>query len=302
MNTTASNHMEISSDFPFESKFVEVLGSKMHYVEEGSGDPILVLHGNPTSSYLWRNVIPHLAPLGRTIAPDLIGYGKSDKPVLEYRVFDQIQYMEAFIEEMGLKNITLVIHDWGSAIGLAIAMKNPDSIKAIAMMDAHIKPIETWADFSEDQASIEGFKAFRTPVLGWDIVVVKNQFLQGLFPTAMLRHLTDKEQATYLEPFETAESRRPIWRLANDIPVEGHPADTHALFAEYSEKLTKSQLPKLILHFKPGFVIKQKELEWACANLPNLTTVDIGEGIHFIQEDNPHGIGEAIAQWYQTLD
>ncbi len=297
-----TGNTEISPEFPFVSRYIEVLGSKMHYVEEGEGDPILVLHGNPASSYLWRNVIPHLALLGRTVAPDLIGYGKSDKPLIEYRFFDQVTYMEGFIEAMGLKNITLVVHDWGSAIGLHIAMKNPDNIKAIAMMDAHIKPIETWGDFSDDEASIQAFKTFRTPGIGWDLVIIKNQFLTGLFPTAMLRELTEEEEAVYLAPFQTAESRRPVWRLANDIPVEGQPADTHALFAEYSRKLTESQLPKLLLHFKPGYVIKEKELAWARENLPNLKTVDIGQGIHFIQEDNPHGIGQAITEWYRNLD
>jgi len=300
--TEAISNNGISSDFPLTSEWIEVFGSKMHYVEEGTGDPILFLHGNPTSSYLWRNIIPHLSPYGRAIAPDLIGYGKSDKPLIEYRVFDQIKYMEGFIEALDLNNITLVVHDWGSAIGLHIAMKHPEKIKAIAMMDAHLRPIPTWADFSDDEGSIKGFQAFRTPVLGWDLIITQNQFLTGLFPTAMLRKLTEAEEATYLEPFQTPESRLPVWRLANDIPVEGNPADTAVLFAEYSQKLTQSPLPKLLIHFEPGFVIKQKELEWAKANLPNLTTVKVKNSIHFVQEDDPHGIGAAIFQWYQTLD
>ncbi len=300
--TEKSSSNEISPDFPFVSRWIEVFGSKMHYVESGTGESILFLHGNPTSSYLWRNIIPHLSPYGRAIAPDLIGYGKSDKPLIEYRVFDQIKYVEGFIAALGLKNITLVIHDWGSAIGLHIAMKNPDNIRAIAMMDAHLRPIPTWSDFADDEASIKGFQAFRTPVLGWDLVITQNQFLTGLFPTAMLRQLSKEEEEIYLAPFQTPESRRPVWRLANDIPVEGYPADTAALFAEYSQKLTQSPLPKLLLHFEPGFVIKKKELEWAKANLPNLTTVKVKNSIHFVQEDDPHGIGAAIAQWYQTLD
>ena len=300
--TEKSSRSEISSEFPFESKYIEVLGSKMHYIEEGTGEPILFLHGNPTSSYLWRNIIPHLSPLGRAIAPDLIGYGKSDKPFIEYRVFDQIKYMEEFIEAMDLKNITLVIHDWGSAIGLHIAMKHPEKIRAIAMMDAHLRPIPTWADFSEDESSVKGFQAFRTPVVGWDLVITQNQFLTGLFPTAMLRKLSEIEEQTYLAPFQTPESRRPVWRLANDIPVEGQPADTAALFAEYSQKLTQSPIPKLLIHFEPGFVIKKKELEWAKENLPNLKTAKVNNSVHFVQEDDPHGIGVVIAEWYQSLD
>ena len=291
----------ILPDYPFVSRWIEVFGSKMHYIEEGTGDPILFLHGNPTSSYLWRNIIPHLSHHGRAIAPDLIGYGKSDKPFIEYRVFDQIKYVEGFIEAAGLKNIALVIHDWGSAIGLHIAMKHPDIIKGIAMMDAHLRPIPTWEDFSDDEASIKGFQAFRTPGLGWDLVITQNQFLTGLFPTAMLRKLSEQEEQIYLAPFDTPESRRPVWRLANDIPVEGYPVDTAALFAEYSQKLTQSPIPKLLIYFEPGFVIKKKELEWAQENLPNLSTAKVNNSVHFVQEDDPHGIGAAIARWYQTL-
>jgi len=300
--TDVNTHDSISPEYPFESHYVDVHGSKMHYIEQGSGDPILFLHGNPASSYLWRNVIPHLSPHGRAIAPDLIGYGKSDKPFIEYRVFDQIKYIEGFIEALKLKTITLVVHDWGSAIGLHIAMTHPEWIKGIAMMDAHIRPIPTWADFSTDQESVKNFQAFRTPVLGWDLVITQNVFLANVFPDAMIRQLTEEEFDFYMEPFPTKESLRPIWRLANDIPVAGQPADTHALFEAYSQKLTKSQIPKLLIYFEPGFVIKAKEVEWARANFPNLTTVKIGNSIHFVQEDDPHGIGEAIASWYQELD
>lgn len=301
VSATAQSNETISPEFPFASKYADVHGSKMHYVEEGTGDPILFLHGNPTSSYLWRNVIPYLSKHGRAIAPDLIGYGKSDKPVIEYRVFDQVKYVEGFIEALKLKNITLVIHDWGSAIGLHIAMKNPENIKAIAMMDAHLRPISTWKEFADDPASIEGFKSFRTPVVGWDLVVTKNLFMTQMFPGAMLRKLTPEESAVYMAPFQTTESRRPIWRLANDIPIEGHPKDTHALFSEYSRKLTQSTIPKLLIHFKPGFVIKAAELEWAKKNLKNLTLAEVSNSVHFVQEDDPHGIGKAISAWYQNL-
>ncbi len=300
--TSGSTGSLISPKYPFVSRYVEVHGSKIHYIEEGSGDPILFLHGNPASSYLWRNVIPHVSPYGRVIAPDLIGYGKSDKPFIEYRVFDQIKYIEGFIEALGLRNITMVLHDWGSAIGLHIAMAHPEWIKAIAMMDAHIRPIPTWADFAEDEKSIEGFQAFRTPVVGWELVITKNVFLANMFPTAMIRKLTPEELDVYMAPFQSVESRRPVWRLANDIPVAGQPADTHALFTTYSQKLTKSQIPKLLIYFEPGFVIKATELKWARANLSNLTTVKVGDSIHFVQEDDPRGVGEAIARWYQALE
>ncbi|WP_171038428.1 haloalkane dehalogenase [Pseudoalteromonas sp. S3178] len=300
-SSVSAKAQEISADFPFESKYIEVYGSNMHYVDEGTGAPILFLHGNTTSSYLWRNVMPHLSGQGRIIAPDLIGYGKSDKPNLEYRVFDQIKYVEGFIEKLNLNNITLVIHDWGSAIGLHIAMKYPEKIKAIAMMDAHLKPMESWDEFADDEQTIKGFQAFRTPILGWDLVTNKNVFMRELFPSVILRDLKPEEMNTYLAPFPTPESRRPIWRLANDIPMMGQPVDTHKLFATYSDKLTKSDLPKLLIYFEPGLIIRDEQLTWAKTNLKNLTLTKVGNSVHFVQEDDPHGIGEAISNWYQKL-
>ncbi len=297
MSTTS----DISPDFPYESKFMEVLGSKLHYIEQGSGDPILFLHGNPESSYIWRNIIPHLSPLGRCVAPDLIGFGKSDKPDIEYRVFDHIKYVEELIRALELKNITFVIHDWGSAIGFHYAMNNPDNVKGLAMMEAHLRPIPTWRDFADDEQIIEGFKAFRTPDVGWDLIVKKNIFLEQILPACVKRKLSDKEVEAYQAPFQDPASRRPLWRFPNDIPVEGEPADTAALFGAYSEKLKKSPIPKLLIYFDGGVIIKEGELAWARENLPNLKTVKVGDSIHFVQEDDPHGIGHAIAEWYKEL-
>ena len=292
---------DISPDFPYESKFMEVLGSKLHYIEQGSGEPILFLHGNPESSYIWRNIIPHLSPLGRCVAPDLIGFGKSDKPDIEYRVFDHIKYVEELIRALELKNITFVIHDWGSAIGFHYAMNNPDNVKGLAMMEAHLRPIPTWRDFADDEQIIEGFKAFRTPDVGWDLIVNKNIFLEQILPACVKRKLSDKEVEAYHAPFQDPASRRPLWRFPNDIPVEGEPADTAALFGAYSEKLKKSPIPKLLIYFDGGVIIKEGELAWARENLPNLKTVKVGDSIHFVQEDDPHGIGHAIAEWYKEL-
>jgi haloalkane dehalogenase len=292
---------EISPDFPYQSKFIDVLGSKLHYIEQGSGDPILFLHGNPESSYIWRNIIPHLSPLGRCVAPDLIGFGKSDKPDIEYRVFDHIKYVEAFIDALGLENITFVIHDWGSAIGFHYAMGNPDNVKGLAMMEAHLRPIPTWRDFADDEQIIEGFKAFRTADVGWDLIVNKNVFLEQILPACVKRKLSDEEIEAYQAPFKEAASRRPLWRFPNDIPVEGEPADTAALFGAYSEKLTKSQIPKLLIYFDGGVIIKEGELAWARENLPNLKMAKVAESVHFVQEDDPHGIGQEIAAWYKEL-
>jgi haloalkane dehalogenase len=290
---------EISADFPFKSNYVEVHGSKMHYVDEGSGDLILFLHGNPTSSYLWRNIIPHLTSLGRCIAPDLIGMGKSDKPGLEYRFFDHVKYVEGFIEKLGLKNITLVIHDWGSALGFHYAMRHEDNIKGIAFMEAILMPVPSWDALSPDFQ--ERFKAFRTPEVGWDMIVNNNMFVEQILPGAIVRKLTEAEMNHYREPYQEPGSRKPLWRWPNELPIEGEPADVVETVETYNRWLQQTDLPKLLFYGNPGAIIKAPVLEWCKQNLKNLRTVDIGQGIHFLQEDNPHLIGSELASWYKGL-
>ena len=290
---------EISADFPFKSNYVEVHGSKMHYVDEGSGDPILFLHGNPTSSYLWRNIIPHLTSLGRCIAPDLIGMGKSDKPGLEYRFFDHVKYVEGFIEKLGLKNITLVIHDWGSALGFHYAMRHEDNIKGIALMEAILMPVPSWDAFPPDFQ--EGFKAFRTPEVGWDMIVNNNMFVEQILPGAIVRKLTETEMNHYREPYQEPGSRKPLWRWPNELPIEGEPADVVEAVETYNRWLQQTDLPKLLFYGNPGALITAPVLEWCKQNTKNLRTVDIGQGIHFLQEDNPHLIGSELASWYKGL-
>src|SRR5437867_11913028 len=170
---------EISPSFPYESKYIDVLGSRMHYVEEGSGDPVLFLHGNPTSSYLWRNIIPHISPIGRCIAPDLIGMGKSDKPDLDYGFFDHARYVEGFIETLGLRNITLVIHDWGSALGFHYARRHGGNVKGIAFMEAIVRPV-TWDEWPEQ--ALQMFQAFRTPGTGEQMIMEQNMFVEAVLP------------------------------------------------------------------------------------------------------------------------
>ncbi len=289
---------EISPDFPFEPNYVEVHGSKMHYVDEGEGDPILFLHGNPTSSYLWRNIIPYMVPHGRCIAPDLIGMGKSDKPNIGYRFFDHSKYLEGFIEALGLKNITLVIHDWGSGLGLHYAMRHEANIKGIAFMEAIIKTVN-WADFPPDFRT--GFKLMRTPGIGWFMVSVMNGFVKQVLPQAIVRDLTDEEKRQYAAPYPTIASRKPTRQWPCEIPIEGKPADVHDAVSTYSQKFQQSNLPKLLFHATPGGLIQPSDVAWCEENYKNLKTVHIGDGLHFIQEDNPHLIGEEIAKWHATL-
>jgi haloalkane dehalogenase len=287
----------LSTDFPFASQYIEVHGSKLHYIDEGSGDPILFLHGNPTSSYLWRNIVPHLTPHGRCIALDLIGMGKSDKPDIPYRFLDHAKYVEGFIERLDLSGITLVVHDWGSGLGFHYAMRHEHNVKAIAFMEAIIKP-SSWDGFPPDFKM--GFKMMRSP-LGWFLISVLNIFVNQILPKAVVRPLTPEEKRYYEAPFKTIRSRKPVRRWPMEIPIDGKPADMQEIVAFYSGRLQQSDLPKLLFYASPGGIIDAKTLEWCRKHLKNLTTVDIGQGIHYLQEDNPHLIGEELAKWYNSL-
>ncbi len=289
---------EISAAFPFQSKFVEVHGSKMHYVEEGAGDPVLFLHGNPTSSYLWRNVIPHVSPLARCIALDLIGMGKSDKPDLEYRFVDHSKYVEGFIEALGLRDITFVIHDWGSALAFHYARRHEENVKGLAFMEAIVRTL-TWDEWPEQARQM--FQAFRTPEVGEKMLIEQNMFVEAVLPGAILRKLTEEEMNRYREPYVDPPSRKPTWRWPNEIPIEGEPADVTKIAQAYSEWFGKSDVPKLLLYAQPGAIMREPLVEWCRNNMRNLKTVEIGPGAHFVQEDQPHAIGEAIAEWYRGL-
>jgi len=293
---------EISPEFPFESRFVEVLGSRMHYVDEGEGNPILFLHGNPTSSYLWRNVIPHVTPFARAIAPDLIGMGRSEKlsgkPKPAYRFFDHVLYLEGFIEALGLRNVTLVLHDWGSALGFHYARRHEENVRGLVFMEAILRPWR-WSEFPAGWKTV--FRLFRTPGPGELLILGLNLFVRGVLPTATVRKLSPEELARYAEPYPTIASRRPVLRWPREIPINGRPAQVHEAVDAYGRWLEETRLPKLLLHARPGGIIDAAEVEKLRGSLPNLTLVDIGPGIHYVQEDNPHGIGEAIAEWWRRL-
>ena len=289
---------EISAAFPFESKYIDVERSKIHYVEEGTGDPILFLHGNPTSSYLWRNIIPYAAKVGRAIAPDLIGMGKSDKPDIDYRFFDHVRYIEGFIEQLGLQNITFVIHDWGSGIGFHYASRHEGNTKGLAFMEA-ILPMQSWDAFPEGARDL--FKSFRTKDVGEDLLINKNIFVENVLPGSVVRTLTDEEMDRYREPYLEETSRKPIWRWPNELPIEGEPADVWEAAVAYHEWLQRTEVPKILFHATPGAIMQAALVKSLESTLKNLKTVDIGPGVHFVQEDNPHKIGEELAKWYQSL-
>ncbi len=292
----------ISPDFPFESHFVEVLGSRMHYVDEGTGPTILLLHGNPTWSYTWRNIIPHLSSLGRCVAPDLIGYGRSDKPDIEYRWRDHARYLEAFIARLRLRDITMVLHDQGSGLGFHYAMRHERNIRALAFFEAFIRPF-AWDEFSTPEFR-EMFRRFRTGGVGgegWQLLVEQNMFIEQLLPLAAGRPLSAPEMQAYRGPFVEPASRVPIWRFARETPIGGEPVDVWEAVSQYSERLQRSRIPKLLLSFTPGALLTEQHVEWARRHIRDLTVVHIGAGSHFVQESSPHEIGSAIAEWYRPL-
>ena len=288
----------ISEKFPFESHYVEVNGHRIHYVEQGEGAPILFLHGNPTSAYLWRNVIPYAARHGRAIAMDLIGMGKSDKPDIPYGFFDHVPFVDGFIETLGLKDIILVIHDWGSGLGFHYARRHAENVRGIAFMEAIYRPVQ-WSDFPADFKV--GFKLMRTPGIGWIMVSGLNFFVNKILPQAIVRTLSETEMARYREPYPTFRSRRPVRRWPCEIPIEGHPDDVHQAVSAYNAWLQETDIPMLLFHAEPGGLIREKDVAWCREHLKNLATVDIGPGLHFVQEDNPHKIGGELGKWIEGV-
>tara|TARA_R110002126_G_scaffold10527_7_gene48381 strand:+ start:192887 stop:193819 length:933 start_codon:yes stop_codon:yes gene_type:complete len=292
----------VSTNFRDKKKFATVHGKQMAYIEEGTGDPIVFLHGNPTSSYLWRNVMPHLAGKGRLIAPDLIGMGDSD--MLDnsgpdsYAFVEQRKYLVALLEQLGVtENVTLVIHDWGSGLGFHWAHMHPDAVKGIAFMEAIVGTRSSWDEFPE--RARETFQALRSPA-GEDMVLQKNLFVEGIFPASILRKLEDEEMAEYRRPFANAgEDRRPTLTWPRQIPVAGDPADVSEIVDAYVEWLATTPTPKLFVNAEPGMLITGPVRD-VVRKWPNLTEVTV-PGLHFIQEDSPDEIGEAIRDWHANL-
>ena len=282
-------------------KFIEVNGKRMAYVEMGTGDPIVFQHGNPTSSYLWRNIMPPLASQGRCIAVDLIGMGDSDKlddPGPDsYRYVEHRDYLFEAWEQLGINdNVTLVIHDWGSALGFDWASRNPDKVKGIAYMEGIPCPI-SWDDWPDVVKPI--FQGFRSE-MGEAMVLEKNIFVEKVLPGSVLRGLTEDEMAVYRRPFENpGEDRRPTLTWPRQIPLDGEPEDVAAIARAYSEWLRDSDVPKLFINAEPGAILVGKQREFA-RSLPNQTEVTVA-GSHFIQEDSPDEIAAAISGWLKTL-
>ncbi len=282
----------------YEKKFKTILGKQMAYVEVGTGDPIVFLHGNPTSSYLWRNVMPHLEGKGRLIAPDLIGMGDSDKldnsGPDSYTYVEHRKYLFALLAELGVtENVTLVIHDWGSGLGFHWAHQNPDAVKGIAFMEAIVAPIPAWENFPESVR--ETFQAFRSPA-GEEMMLQGNAFIEGILPGAILRTLTETEMNEYRRPYlEPGEGRRPTLTWPRQLPIEGEPADVTAIVSEYGAWMAQNDIPKLYVNAEPGAILQGPVRDFV-RTWPNLTEITV-PGIHFVQEDSPDEIGQAILEW-----
>ncbi len=285
-----------------EKKSIEIFGKKMSYVETGEGDPIVFLHGNPTSSYLWRNIIPFVSQMGRCIAPDLIGQGDSEKlgnsDASSYRYIEHRKYLFELLEQIGVtSDATFVIHDWGSALGFDWSMQNPDSVKAICYMEAIVKPFESWNDWPENARGI--FQGFRSES-GEEMVLEKNLFVEGVLPSAILRDLEEEEMAEYRRPFlESGETRRPTLTWPREIPIEGFPEDVTEIVSAYAKFMMDSSFPKLFINAEPGAILTGEQREF-CRKWQNQTEVTVS-GNHFIQEDSPQEIGEALGSWYSSF-
>jgi haloalkane dehalogenase len=282
-------------------KKVDVLGKTMTYVDIGAGDPIVFLHGNPTSSYLWRNVMSPLVGVGRCLAPDLIGMGDSDKldnPGPDsYRFVEHRAYLDAWFDAMGLsENITLVIHDWGSALGFDWANRNREKVKGIAYMEGLVMPVD-WGDWNDAAKPV--FQGFRSEA-GEAMVLEKNIFVEKVLPGSVLRGLTEEEMAVYRRPFaESGEDRRPTLTWPRQIPLAGEPEDVVQVVQDYADWLATSDLPKLFVNAEPGAILIKRQRDF-CRSWPNQTEVTV-KGSHFIQEDSPDEIAAAIKSWLSTL-
>ena len=281
---------------------VTVAGRRMAYTESGTGQPIVFVHGNPTSSYLWRNIVPHAAPHGRCIALDLIGMGDSDKlpgaGAASYTFHEHSAYFDAALQALGVtENVILVVHDWGSALGFHWARRHSNAVAGICYMEAIVRPV-TWAEWPENARRV--FQGFRSAA-GEEMVLEKNLFVERVLPGSILRELSAEEMAAYRKPFlQAGEDRRPTLTWPRQIPIDGEPAEVVEVVEEYAEWLAGSPVPKLFVNAEPGAILTGAQREF-CRTWPNQTEATV-RGSHFIQEDSPAEIGAALSAWLGSLD
>lgn len=290
------DNAQVRADFgpTASSATTPVLDSWIHHVEAGEGAPMVMIHGNPTSSYLWRKVFTRLTTPARRLAVDLIGFGRSGKPDVAYDLDDHSRYLDAWFEVLGLDDVTLVLQDYGSVLGLAWARRHPDKVRAVVLMEPILRAIDS-ADLDP------GFVALREQVLepgtGERIVIEENRFVTELLPQSLIHGLTAQEQAAYEAPFADVASRRPILFCPRGLPVDGQPASTMEVLDANAEWLTESDVPKLLHTFSPGFLMTPPILEWVKSSVRHIEVEHLGEGVHWVQEDQPEAIARSIDAW-----
>jgi len=280
-----------------------VLDSTMSWLEAGDpGAPLAIfLHGNPTSSHIWRNILPVVARVAHCVAPDLVGYGRSSKPDIEYRFADHAKYLDAFIDQLGVKSVYLVAQDWGTALAFHLAARRPEFVRGLAFME-FIRPMPTWDDFHQKPEARELFRQFRTPGVGERLILEANVFVERVLPQSIVRTLGADEMAPYQAPFPTPASRRPIWRLANELPIAGEPADVYRLIEAAHVALAASTYPKLLFAGEPGALVSPGFGRRFAASLDNCGFVNLGPGRHYLQEDHAPAIGHSIAGWIGGIE
>ncbi len=287
--------MSTKPTFPYTKQFISVRGSRMAYVDEGKGEPIVLLHGNPTSSYIWRGVIPHLKKVGRAIAFDMIGMGHSDKPDIPYRIYDQCDYFVGFINEMGLKDVHLVANDWGTAVAAKYIAEHRNNVRSISFTGNIITPWPSWQLFGGQSVARVLWRAYRAPGLGWDLVVNEHLFVEPALRLLLEEEPSQEVLDHYLEPFETPNSRRPCWQLANDLPIAGEPEDFYASATKYCGVLASSGLPSLLLYYPQ----MEPAVEQYRNFLLDMTAIEIPKSGHYMPEDQPDRVGEELVKWIQ---
>jgi haloalkane dehalogenase len=299
MNRGTDMAKDISTPDSLPRKRLPVLDSEISYVDTGAGNPIVFLHGNPTSSYLWRNIIPYVSPHGRCLAPDLVGMGQSKRsPTFSYRFVDHARYLDAWFEALGLtRDIILVVHDWGSALGFHRAARCPGQIKAIVYMESIVRPM-SWAGFGE---AGDIFRALRSEQ-GDHLVLHGNAFVEMVLPRAVMRKLSDEEMAAYRMPFGQVEARIPTLVWPRQIPIDGEPGDVTAIVENYGKWLAGTDIPKLFIAGDPGAIITNSRdgAKEFCRSFRNQREITV-KGIHFLQEDSPHDIGTALTEFVHAV-
>jgi len=288
----------ISEALTIPQKAVDVLGSRMTYLELGKGEPVLFVHGNPTSSYLWRNVMPHIGDGHRAIAIDLIGMGGSAKPDIAYSFDEHYRYFAAFIDALRLDTVTLVGHDWGATLAWEYARRNPTRVRRLAFMEGVLPPAFPAPSFEAMGPDMEKmFRAFKDPVLGPRVVMDEHMFVEQILPGFVNRTLGDEAMRAYRAPFLEREARRPVLAWPREVPIAGEPASTTAALNVISAFMATTKMPVLLVYAEPGAVVPPSAVAWYIQRIANLETSFVGQGMHYIQEDQPDGVGRAIADW-----